>query len=74
MRQSPYEILVGIAVEDRALWPLIRGLSDLQEETFGMHLFAAYQNAANAQKLLKAKVVKHAAQMEPIERGKRAEL
>lgn len=74
MRQSPYEVLAGIAVEDRALWPLIRRLSDLQEDIFGMRLFAAYQNEAKAQKLLKTKVFKHAAQMEPIERGQRAEL
>ena len=74
MRKSPYEVLAGIAVEDRKLWPLIRRLSDLQEETFGMLLFAAYQNEAKAQKLLKTKVFKHAAQMNPIAPQRRAEL
>ena len=74
MRQSPYEVLAGIAVEDRKLWPLIRRLSDLQKEIFGVHLFASYQNEAKAKKLLKTKVFKHAAQMETIPPKRRAEL
>ena len=74
MRQSPYEVLAGVAVEDRKLWPLIRRLSDLQDEIFGTRLFAIYQNEAKAQKLLKTKVFKHAAQMDPIEPARRREL
>ena len=53
MRQSPYEVLAGVAVEDRKLWRLIQRLSDLQDEIFGIRLFAVYQNEAKAQKLLK---------------------
>ncbi|MBN2973483.1 DUF3800 domain-containing protein [Sphingomonas floccifaciens] len=40
-RHSPYEVLAGIAVEDRKVWPLIRDLSDAQQHIFGMRLFEA---------------------------------
>ena len=62
-RASPYEVLAGIAVEDRKLWKLIRKLSDAQEEMFGMRLFDAYGNEAKAKRLLKKKVFTHAGQM-----------
>ena len=64
-RQSPYEVLAGIAIEDRKLWRLIRDLSDAQEEIFGQRLFEAYGSEAKAQKLLKKKVFTHAAQKPP---------
>ena len=70
-RQSPYEVLAGIAIEDRKLWPLIRQLSDAQEAIFGMRLFEAYGREAKAQKLLKTKVFRHAAQLENIEPDRR---
>lgn len=66
-RNSPYEVLAGLAVEDRNIWRLIRKLSDAQEKIFGMRLFEAYGNEAKAQKLLKKKVFTHAAQMPEID-------
>jgi hypothetical protein len=65
-RDSPYEVLAGIAVEDRQIWRLIRQLSDAQHAMFGLRLFEAYGKEAKAQKLLKRKVFQHAAQMEPL--------
>ncbi len=65
-RQSPYEVLAGLAVEDRQIWQLIRQLSDAQQHFFGMRLFEAYGREAKAQKLLDRKTFKHAAQMPPI--------
>lgn len=73
-RESPYEVLAGIAIEDRVLWKLIRDLSDAQEEIFGMRLFEAYGSEAKAQKLLKRKVFKHAAQMDAFSLEDRAAL
>lgn len=70
-RNSPYEVLAGLAVEDRQLWRLIRQLNDLQEHCFGMRLFKAYGKEAKAQKLLKPKVYRHAAQMPAIEPSER---
>lgn len=71
---SPYEVLAGIAIEDRALWKLIRDLSDAQKTIFGMRLFEAYDSEAKAQKLLKTKVFRHAAQMNAFESDDRAKL
>jgi hypothetical protein len=72
MRESPFEVLAGIAIEDRKLWPLIRKLSDAQQSIFGIRLFEAYGSEAKAQKLLKTKVFKHAMQMESINNDQRA--
>ena len=73
-RASPYEVLAGIAVEDRVLWKLIRQLSDAQELIFGMRLFEAYGSEAKAQKLLKMKAFKHAAQMDAFDPDERVAL
>lgn len=73
-RQSPYEVLAGIAIEDRKLWRLIRDLSDAQEQIFGVRLFEAYGNEAKAQKLLKKKVFAHAAQLPPFPADERQAL
>lgn len=73
-RNSPYEVLAGIAIEDRRLWKLIRALSDTQKALFGMRLFEAYGREAKAQKLLKSKVFRHAAQMPAIEPARRVVL
>ena len=73
-RESPYEVLAGIAIEDRQLWKLIQGLKSLQEKHFGIRLFDAYGQEAKAQKLLKRKVYKHAEQSDSIELPRRTEL
>ena len=67
-------MLAGIAIEDRKLWRLIRDLSDAQNKIFGMRLFETYGNEAKAQKLLKTKVFKHAAQLPPYSATERAVL
>lgn len=73
-RHSPYEVLAGLAVEDRLIWPLIRQLSDAQEHFFGMRLFDAYGKEAKAQKLLDRRAFKHAAQLDAIPNARRREL
>lgn len=65
-RNSPYEVLAGVAVEDRELWRLIQALKSSQEEHFGMRLFDAYGAEAKGLKLLKTKVFKHANQKPPL--------
>lgn len=64
-RNSPYEVLAGIAIEDRQIWPLICQISDAQQHFFGMRLYQAYGAEAKAKELLKTKTYKHAGQMEP---------
>ncbi|MHB1103897.1 MAG: DUF3800 domain-containing protein [Devosia sp.] len=73
-RESPYEVLAGVALEDRQIWPLIRQLSDAQLEMFGMRLFESYGREAKAAKLLNRKVFRLAAQLPPIERPRRTRL
>lgn len=74
LRASPYEVLAGVAIEDRKLWKLIRDLSDAQQAIFGMRLFEAYGSEAKAQKLLKKKVFHHAGQMTSFPEAERARL
>lgn len=73
-KHSPYEVLAGLAVEDRQLWRLIRQLSDAQLHHFGMRLFEAYGKEAKAQKLLDRRTFKHAAQLDPIPQPERQRL
>jgi hypothetical protein len=73
-RASPYEVLAGLAVEDRKIWPLIRQLSDAQEHFFGMRLFEAYGHEAKAQKLLSAKTFRLAGQMSAMAHAERTRL
>ncbi len=65
-RDSPYEVLAGLAVEDRQLWHLIQALKTAQEDHFGVRLFDAYGAEAKGQKLLKRKVFKHAGKKSPL--------
>jgi hypothetical protein len=73
-RDSPYEVLAGVAVEDRRIWPLIRDLSDAQLHIFGMRLFEAYGREAKAQKLLNRGTFRHAGQLEPFPHEDRTRL
>lgn len=61
-RNSPYEVLAGVAVEDRELWRLIQALKECQQAHFGMRLFDAYGAEAKGQKLLNKKVFRLANQ------------
>lgn len=73
-RHSPYEVLAGVAIEDRQIWPLICQISDAQQHFFGMRLFDAYGAEAKAKELLKKKSYKHAAQMDPFGNEDRKQL
>lgn len=63
-RESPFEVLAGVAVEDRQIWPLIRQLSDAQEFWFGTRLFDAFGAEAKSRELLSNKAFRLAGQME----------
>lgn len=73
-RHSPYEVLAGLAVEDRALWPLIQSLRAAQEEHFGLRLFDAYGAEAKGKKLLNRKTFRLAAQKGPLDADARRDL
>lgn len=73
-KASPYEVLAGIAVEDRKIWPLIRQIADCERHHFGMRLFDAYGREAKATKLLDTRSFKHAEQMPIMEHQERTHL
>jgi len=73
-KHSPYEVLAGVAIEDRKIWPLIRQLSDAQQHFFGLRLYEAYGQEAKAKELLPRKTYRLAAQMPPIDALQRTAL
>lgn len=72
-RDSPYEVLAGIAVEDRDLWNLIRAIHSLEIEVFGTE-YRLYHEELKAKKLLNTKTFKKAAFFPPIPLAERLEL
>jgi hypothetical protein len=72
-RESPYEVLAGVAVKDQDLWNLIQALRDAELRHFGVR-YTADRGELKAKKLLKAKTFRLAAQLPPIEPEERREL
>ncbi|MBF0438008.1 MAG: DUF3800 domain-containing protein [Magnetococcales bacterium] len=64
--ESPYEVLAGVAVEDRQLWPLIQEIGKAQEHFFGTRRYQQRDQEAKAKKILKRKTFRLAAQDGPI--------
>lgn len=72
-RESPYEVLAGVAVEDRDLWNLIRALREAEVRCFGKR-YTEGRDELKARKLLKTKVFRHARLIEPLPPEERCEL
>lgn len=64
-RESPYEVLAGIVVEDRDLWNMVTALQDAEVRIFGRR-YSAHERELKAKKLLKTKTYRLAKQMPPI--------
>jgi hypothetical protein len=64
LQDSPYEVLAGIAIEDRDLWNLILAAQEAETRAFGCR-YTGGPAELKGKKLLKRKVFKHAAQMPP---------
>ncbi len=73
LKDSPYEVLAGVAVEDRDLWNLICAVQQSEETHFGQR-YADEERELKAKRLLKRKVFRHAAQADPIPAAARREL
>ncbi len=73
-RESPYEVLAGVAVEDRVLWRLIQSIKRSQEVNFGQRLYDAYGAEAKGKKLLNRKTFRLARQRDPLPLAERAML
>lgn len=74
LQKSPYEVLAGVAVEDRVLWRLIRQITNSQIRHFGHARYRDFEDEAKARKLLKRKTFRLAEQGEPIPPDERREL
>ncbi|MDX2040998.1 MAG: DUF3800 domain-containing protein [Acidobacteriota bacterium] len=72
-RSSPYEVLAGIAIEDRDLWNLITAIQKAEIEYFGRR-YSKEQHELKAKKILKSKVFRHAVQLPPFAPEQRREL
>ena len=60
--ESPYEILAGIAIEDRDLWNLIQAVQEAEIRIFGQR-YSKGPSELKGRRLLKRKVFRHAAQL-----------
>jgi len=62
-RESPYEVLAGVAIEDRDLWNLVQTIQEAEIRLFGGR-YSGGSRELKAKKLLKRKVFRHAGQMD----------
>jgi hypothetical protein len=72
-RESPYEVLAGVAIEDRDLWNLVQALQNLEIVQFGAR-YSKGERELKGKKILKRKVFRHASQMPFIPNPERARL
>lgn len=72
-RHSPYEVLAGVAIEDKQLWPLVQAIHTLELEHFGQR-YANRDRELKAKKLLKRKTFRHAAQLDAFDPALRTQL
>ncbi len=61
-RESPYEVLAGVAVEDRDLWNLIDALKNAEQRAFGT-CYSREHREIKGKQVLKRKVFRHAGQL-----------
>ncbi|MFE1748580.1 DUF3800 domain-containing protein [Coleofasciculus sp. H7-2] len=69
-RNSPYEVLAGVAIEDRDLWNLIQAIQAAEIRHFGTR-YSNGDRELKARELLKKKVYRLAAQLELIPEDER---
>lgn len=65
-RDTPYEILAGVAILESNLWNFVLAVQNLETELFGIRL-ADVGVEIKGKKLLKRKVFRHASQSEQLE-------
>lgn len=65
-RESPYEVLAGVAIEDRDLWNLVQAVQDAEMRHFGVR-YSLGRAELKGKKLLKTKVYRQAQQLPPID-------
>lgn len=73
LKDSPYEVIAGIAIEDKSIWNLIRELHLLEENIFGRR-YSAGNRELKARKILKTKTFRLANQLPAFDAEERREL
>jgi hypothetical protein len=64
-KASPYEVLAGVAVEDRHLWNLVRAIQEAEERLLGRR-YSQEKSELKAQKLINRKTFRKVNQLPPI--------
>ena len=72
-RESPYEVLAGVAVHDTRLWELVCAIQDAELELFGVRI-SLDRRELKASRLLNRKTFRLAGQLPPIPAERRAGL
>jgi hypothetical protein len=72
-REAPYEVLAGVAIRERNLWPLIQGIRSAERAFFGAPLSSTGVEL-KGKKLLKAKIFRLANQGDPLPPENRLDL
>ena len=70
-KNSYYEVLSGIAIEDRDLWNIITQLKNLEQQLLGTR-YSCQQREIKGKKFLKRKVFRQAAMLPPIPSSERS--
>lgn len=72
-RNSPYEVLAGVCIQDRDLWNLVRAVQDAELRHFGTR-YSEGAAELKAKRLLKQKTFRLADDLPPLPVGERAAL
>lgn len=72
-RESPYEVLAGLAIEDRDLWNLIQSVQMTEVECFGTR-YSRGARELKGSKLLKRKAFRHARLVSDLDSDERVAL
>ena len=71
-RESPYEVLAGVAIEDRDIWNLVKSLQDAEVKQFGIR-YKSMAREIKAKRFLNAKSFRLANQLPSIPLEERRE-
>lgn len=72
-QESPYEVLAGVVIQDKDLWPLIYALHRTELTYFGCR-YGTEERELKAKRLLKAKTFRQAKGAEPLKADERRKL
>ncbi|MGK5089870.1 DUF3800 domain-containing protein [Bdellovibrionota bacterium FG-2] len=72
-KDSPYEVLAGVCVEDQRLWELIQAIQQKEVDIFGCRISAGHKEL-KARELLKKKTFRLASQLPPFDSERRRQL